>query len=84
MPLAMYGTVSKTDGTQIEIALGDHFEDPIFMISDLLPHLDKLQAEKRIEEAIPAESLNILAASRGTKNKDDKEPVKNSCLIFTR
>jgi len=46
MPLAMYGTVAKTDGTQIEIALGDHFEDPIFMISDLLPHLDKLQAEK--------------------------------------
>lgn len=80
MPLAMYGTVVKADGEVVEIALGDDPADPIFMISDLLPHLDKLQSEKKLDDAIPAETLNILVSSTGTKNKDDKEPVKKQLL----
>jgi aspartyl aminopeptidase len=50
------------------------------MITDLLPNLDKLQGEKKLDEAIPAETLNILIGSTGTKNKDDKEPVKKNLL----
>jgi aspartyl aminopeptidase len=80
VPLAMYGTVAKTDGTSLEISLGDGPDDPVFMISDLLPHLDKLQSEKKLDEAIPAETLNILVGSTGTKNKDDKEPIKKNLL----
>lgn len=80
IPLAMYGIIVKSDGSKIEIAIGDDPQDPIFMISDLLPHLDKMQAEKKLDEAIPAETLNIIAASLGTKNKDDKDPVKKNLL----
>ena len=80
MPLAMYGTVIKADGTKVEIALGDDPKDPVFMITDLLPHLDKLQSEKKLDDAIPAETLNIVIGSTGTKNKDDKEPVKKHLL----
>jgi len=78
--LAIYGTVAKADGTVVEVAVGDRPTDPVFMISDLLPHLDKLQSEKKLDDAIPAETLNILAGSIGTKNKDDKEPVKKQLL----
>lgn len=80
IPLAIYGTVAKADGTVVEVAVGDRPTDPVFMISDLLPHLDKLQSEKKLDDAIPAETLNILAGSIGTKNKDDKEPVKKQLL----
>lgn len=80
MPLAMYGTVVKADGTAVEIAIGDDPADPIFMISDLLPHLDKIQSEKKLDDAIPAETLNILVGSTGTKNKDDKDPAKKQLL----
>jgi len=82
LPLAMYGTVVKQDGTAVEIAIGDKPDDPIFMITDLLPHLARTQYEKKLDEAVPAETLNVLAASLGSKNKDDKEPVKKNLLAF--
>jgi len=80
MPLALFGMVAKTDGTKVEIALGDDPKDPVFMISDLLPHLDKMQAEKKLDDAIPAETLNVIIGSTGTKVKDDKDPVKKNLL----
>ena len=76
----MYGTIVKQDGTKVEIEIGDKEDDPIFMITDLLPHLDKLQGEKKLDDAIPAETLNVLIGSTGTKNKDDKEPIKKNLL----
>ena len=80
LPLAMYGVIVKQDGSKVEIALGDNPKDPIFMITDLLPHLDKLQGEKKLDDAIPAETLNVVVAGLGTKAKDDKEPVKKNLL----
>ncbi|MFZ3074117.1 MAG: aminopeptidase [Minisyncoccales bacterium] len=76
LPLAMYGVIIKQDGSKIEIAIGDDPKDQIFMITDLLPHLAKSQYEKKLDEAIPAETLNVIAGSLGSKNKDDKEPAK--------
>ena len=43
-PLALYGTVVRKDGSKVEIAIGDKPGDPIFMISDILPHLGQAQA----------------------------------------
>lgn len=80
LPLAMYGAIIKQDGSAVEIAIGDNSDDPIFMITDLLPHLAKLQYEKKLDEAVPAETLNVVAGSLGTGNKDDKEPVKKKLL----
>jgi len=80
LPLAMYGVIVKTDGSKVEIALGDDPKDPIFMITDLLPHLSKLQSEKKIDEAVPAETLNVMAGSLGTGSKDDKEPAKKKLI----
>lgn len=39
LPLALYGVVAKKDGTTVDIAIGDDPSDPVFGISDLLPHL---------------------------------------------
>ena len=61
LPLALYGVIVKTDGTKVEVAIGDEPGDPVFMISDILPHLGKDQAEKSQKDFYPAEDLDVIA-----------------------
>ena len=62
LPLALYGVIVKTDGTKVEVAIGDEPGDPVFMISDILPHLGKDQAEKSQKDFYPAEDLDVIAS----------------------
>ncbi|MCQ2394821.1 MAG: aminopeptidase [Kiritimatiellae bacterium] len=62
LPLALYGTVVKKDGTKVEIAVGDKPEDPVFMISDILPHFGKEQETKQAKDLVAAEDLDVLAS----------------------
>lgn len=59
MPLAIHGVVAKKDGSVVDIVIGEDLEDPVVGISDILPHLGKEQAAKKIGEAITGEDLNI-------------------------
>ena len=61
LPLALYGTVVRKDGTKVQIAVGDKDGDPVFMISDILPHLGKDQEQKKVSEFFPAEDLDVFA-----------------------
>ena len=61
LPLALYGVIVKTDGTTVEVAVGDAPGDPVFMISDILPHLGKEQEKKTQKEFFPAEDLDVIA-----------------------
>ena len=62
LPLAIYGTIVKKDGKKVEVALGDKPGDPVFMISDLLPHLAHDLEKKTIKEFFPAEDLDVIAS----------------------
>jgi len=62
-PLAVYGTIIKADGSKVEVCIGDKDSDPVFCITDLLPHLAKAQMEKKMSEGITGEGLNVLAGS---------------------
>ncbi|MBM7867794.1 aminopeptidase [Heliomicrobium gestii] len=70
IPLALHGVTILPDGTVRRINLGEAPEDPVFTITDLLPHLAKEQMEKKLSEAIEGEGLNILVgglpAGQGT------------------
>ena len=81
LPLALHGVVSRKDGKDINIVIGEDEDDPIFYISDLLPHLSgKVQGSRTSREVITAEELNIIL---GTEPYDDdkvKEPVKLQVL----
>ncbi len=60
-PLSLHGVVFKQDGTQVQITIGEKADDPVVTINDLLPHLaSKVQGDKKISEAVPAEKLNVL------------------------
>jgi len=59
LPLALYGTVVREDGSKVQIAVGDNPGDPVFMITDILPHLGKDQAKKTRDEFFEAEDLDV-------------------------
>ena len=39
MPLAIHGVFSRADGTTVSVNVGEDENDPVFCITDLLPHL---------------------------------------------
>jgi len=61
LPLALYGTVVKKDGKRVEIAIGDDPSDPVFMISDILPHFGKEQLEKKAKDLVAAEDMDVIS-----------------------
>ena len=63
IPLSIHGVIVKTNGEKIEINIGENENDPIFTITDLLPHLAQDQMEKKLKNGIDGENLNLLIGS---------------------
>ena len=61
-PLAIYGVVVKADGTKVDVAIGDDPEDPVFCISDILPHIAQEQMKKTAADFIEGEKLDAILA----------------------
>lgn len=80
IPLAIHGVVIKGDGTPVEIVIGEKDDDPVFNITDLLPHLAREQMQKKMSEAITGEGLNLLLGSIPYKDEKVKEKVKLNIL----
>lgn len=76
IPLSMQGIVVKPNGEKIEINIGEKDEDPIFTISDLLPHLAGEQMKKNASEVVEGEQLNVLMGSIPYKDDEVPERVK--------
>jgi aspartyl aminopeptidase len=77
-PLALHGVVVRTDGTRIEVNLGEEQGDPVFVIADLLPHLASQQNEQKVSQAFEAEKLNIILGNRPGANTDDTQDKDQS------
>ena len=82
IPLALHGTVIRKDGTALEVAIGDEAGDPVFCVTDLLPHLAKDQMGKTMKEGIRGEQLNIVAGSRPYPDEKVKDRVKLAVLAL--
>lgn len=80
VPLALHGVVVLQDGTQVEVKIGENEDDPVFVISDLLPHLASEQMKKTASQFITGEDLNIIIGSRPFKADDESELVKLNIL----
>jgi len=63
LPLALHGVVVLPNGRRVEIKIGEDSKDPVFTISDLLPHLAKEQLKKKLEEAVSGDDLNLVVGS---------------------
>ncbi|MEE0845671.1 MAG: aminopeptidase [Eggerthellaceae bacterium] len=89
LPLALHGVIAKKDGSVVEVRLGEDASDPVFCVTDLLPHLGNQQMAKKASEAVEGEALDVLvgnrpAAEREPEGEDaadaEKEPVKARIL----
>lgn len=80
IPLAIHGVVVKGDGTTVEIVVGEDEDDPVFSITDLLPHLAREQMQKKMSEAVTGEGLNLLLGSIPFNDEKVKEKVKLNIL----
>ena len=82
-PMALHGVLCKTDGSTVEVHIGDHADDPVFTIMDLLPHLSrKVQSGKKVSEAFTAERMNLLIAGLPLDSDEKGEKVKLAVLKF--
>ncbi len=79
LPLSLHGVVAKKDGTIVEVNVGENEEDPVFFISDLLPHLAHEQMEKKASKVIEGEALDIIIGSRPLAG-EEKDAVKAGVL----
>ncbi len=80
MPLSLHGVMIKKDGESVTISIGENKGEPKFVITDLLPHLDKEQSKRPLLEGIKGEELNILVGSRPFKSDNGSELVKLNIL----
>lgn len=77
IPLALYGTIVKANGDVVDVVIGDDENDPVFYITDLLPHLAKDQNDKKLSEAIEGEGLNVIIGSLPAVDESDEVDKKN-------
>ena len=79
-PLAMHGLVIKKNGETVKISIGEQEGDPVFCVSDLLPHLAAKQNERKLSEGLKGEELNVIIGSVPFVDDSVKEPVKLMAL----
>lgn len=80
IPLALHGVFVKPDGKKIKISIGENPADPVFCITDLLPHLAQDQMKKVLAEGIEGENLDVIVGSAPVAEKDRKEKFKYNVL----
>ncbi len=82
IPLAMHGVVVLKNGETVNICIGEDESDPVFCISDLLPHLAQKQNQRKLADGILGEELNIIVGTIPFQGDDVKEPVKLMALKY--
>ena len=76
IPLSLHGVLIKSDGSSVEVNIGENEGDTQFVVTDLLPHLGQEQMKRTLAEGIKGEELNILIGSRPFNDDEASEKVK--------
>jgi len=80
IPLSIHGVIVKANGEKVTINIGEDESDPIFTITDLLPHLAQEQMEKKLKDGIAGEDLNLLIGSIPIGDEKTTERIKLNVL----
>ena len=80
IPLSLHGIITKASGEKIEINIGENDNEPVFTISDLLPHLAHKQEKRTLGDGIEGEDLNILIGSMPFKDDKVSSKIKLNIL----
>ena len=94
LPLAIHGVVCKKDGSTVKVIIGEDAADPVFCISDILPHLAQEQMKDKASDFIKGEDLDLIMGScvpakknateeeSKTASKKDKEKDRSKKLVL--
>lgn len=81
IPLGLYGKVVLRDGREVDLSIGHSDDDPCFVITDILPHLNKKdQADRKSGETIKGEEMVVLCGGIPVDDPDAKGRVKLAVL----
>lgn len=75
LPLALHGIIVRKDGTSVSIDIGEKEEDPVFVITDLLPHLGRERNEQKVKDFFDAEKMDLLIGNRPVVEKEAKQHI---------
>ena len=93
IPLAIHGVVCKKDGTTVNVVIGENSDDPVFCISDILPHLAQEQMKDKASDFIKGEDLDLIMGSAkpqksltedGKEKKAEKDKSKKTILALLK
>ena len=79
-PLSLHGVVYRTDGSCADICIGEDAGDPVFCVTDLLPHLAAEQSKRSLADGLKGEELNIVLGSLPDGEPDDKNRFKRAIM----
>lgn len=82
IPLAMHGVIVKKNGELVKVCVGEKEGDPVFCVTDLLPHLGAKQNERKLSEGIKGEELNIVIGSLPFVDEEE-ESIKDAVKLNT-
>ena len=80
IPLAIHGTVIKNNGEAVNLCIGEKDSDPVFCITDLLPHLAASQMKGEATKLIDAEKLNVILGTIPFEDEKISDGVKLNIL----
>ena len=81
MPLALHGVICTKDGKTVNVCLGEDESEPVFVISDILPHLAQKQMKETASDFLPGENLDLIVGSENpVKDSKEKEAAKKNIL----
>ena len=80
IPLSLHGRICKNDGSFVDIRLGEEEGEPKFCITDILPHLADEQYQRKTNQLVKGEELNVVIGSRPFKDEEESERIKLAIL----
>ena len=87
IPLAIHGVVCKKDGSSVKVVIGEDVADPVFCISDILPHLAQDQMKDKASDFIKGEDLDLIMGStvpldKNAPKEEKKDKEKSKKLVL--
>lgn len=82
VPLSLHGVIIKGDGSKVTVRIGEDDGNPVFCISDILPHLADSQYKRPVSQVIKGEELNIIVGSRPFRDDKVSQKVKLNIMAI--
>jgi len=76
IPMSLHGVIVKADGTSVTVNIGEDENDPVFCVTDLLPHLATEQMSRTATKLVRGEDLNLIIGSIPFRDDEASEAVK--------